>query len=67
MKSSYNDNKNHNNISQSSNLFDSETFFEGYKRNKEMRLDLELEHHYTEENENKNNKLNINNIPFNYN
>ena len=65
MKSSYNDNKNHNNISQSSNLFDSETFFEGYKRNKEMRLDLELEHHYTEENENNINKLNINNIPFN--
>ena len=67
MKSSFNENKNHNNISQSSNLFDSETFFEGYKRNKEIRLDLELEHHYTEENENKNNKLNINNIPFNYN
>ena len=65
MKSSYNDNKNHNNISQSSNLFDSETFFEGYKRNKEMRLDLELEHHYTEENENNINKLNINNIPYN--
>ena len=65
MKSSYNDNKNHNNISQSSNLFDSETFFEGYKRNKEMRLDLELEHHYTEENDNNINKLNINNIPYN--
>ncbi len=65
MKSSYNDNKNHNNISQSSNLFDSETFFEGYKRNKEMRVDLELEHHYTEENENNINKLNINNFPFN--
>ena len=48
-----NENRIHNNISQSSNLFDSETFFEGYKRNKEMRL--ELEHHYTEENENKNN------------
>ena len=65
MKSSYNENKNHNNISQSSNLFDSETFFEGYKRNKEMRVDLELEHHYTEENENNINKLNINNFPFN--
>ena len=30
-----------------------------------MRLDLELEHHYTEENENNINKLNINNIPYN--
>lgn len=34
----------------SSNLFDSGSFFEGYKRNKEMRTELELEHHYTDGN-----------------
>lgn len=34
----------------SSNLFDSGSFFEGYKRNKEMRTELQLEHHYTDGN-----------------
>lgn len=38
------------NIVSSSNLFDSNSFFEGYKRNKELRNDLVLDHNYTEMN-----------------
>lgn len=34
-----------NNIS-NSNLFDSNSFFEGYKRNKDLKNDLDLNHHY---------------------
>ena len=33
-----------------SNMFDSGSFFEGYKRTKELKKELDLEHHYTEGN-----------------
>lgn len=45
-----NSNSNISNIVLSSNLFDSNSFFEGYKRNKELRNDLVLDHNYTEMN-----------------